>query len=90
MSMSPTHAPEEAIREKAYYLWEADGKPYGRDQEYWQRAAVALSSKARLDSLVKPAPKKAKPEPAKSKAAASKSGAAPTKAQTAKKKPKKK
>jgi Protein of unknown function (DUF2934) len=29
---------EERVRERAYHLWEADGKPHGRDVEYWQRA----------------------------------------------------
>ena len=26
------------IRERAYHLWEQDGGPHGRDQEYWERA----------------------------------------------------
>ncbi len=31
--MPPTHAHDDAaVREKAYYLWEEDGKPHGRDQ----------------------------------------------------------
>ena len=29
---------EEMVRETAYFLWEQDGKPEGRDQEYWYRA----------------------------------------------------
>jgi hypothetical protein len=29
---------EERVRKRAYHLWEADGKPHGRDVEYWQRA----------------------------------------------------
>jgi hypothetical protein len=29
---------EQRIRERAYHLWEADGKPYGHDVEYWERA----------------------------------------------------
>ncbi len=29
---------EQRIREHAYYLWEADGKPHGQDLEYWERA----------------------------------------------------
>ena len=93
--MPANQAHDDAIREKAYYLWEEDGKPHGRDQEYWQRAMVALSSKAKMDTLPKAAPKKpkaeAKPIPvkAKLKAAASKTKSAPTKAAPAKK-PKKK
>jgi hypothetical protein len=29
---------ELAVRETAYFLWEQDGKPQGREQEYWFRA----------------------------------------------------
>jgi hypothetical protein len=32
---------ENRIREKAYSLWEADGRPEGRSEEYWQRACGA-------------------------------------------------
>lgn len=36
---------EHAIRERAYYLWEQDGRPYGRDIEYWGRAAAEAEAK---------------------------------------------
>jgi hypothetical protein len=26
------------IRERAYHLWEAEGRPEGRDLDYWERA----------------------------------------------------
>lgn len=29
---------EHRIRERAYHLWEHDGRPQGRDLEYWERA----------------------------------------------------
>lgn len=29
---------EQRVRERAYQLWETDGKPHGRDIEYWERA----------------------------------------------------
>lgn len=29
---------ELAVRETAYFLWEQDGKPEGREQDYWFRA----------------------------------------------------
>ncbi len=29
---------EQRIRERAYHLWEQDGRPQGRDLEYWERA----------------------------------------------------
>ena len=30
---------EERIRRKAHDLWEADGKPGGRDRSHWEQAA---------------------------------------------------
>jgi hypothetical protein len=29
---------EQAVRETAYFLWEQDGRPFGREQDYWYRA----------------------------------------------------
>jgi hypothetical protein len=29
---------DQAVRERAYLLWEKDGCPEGRAEEYWQRA----------------------------------------------------
>jgi hypothetical protein len=29
---------EQEVRERAYYLWDADGRPEGRGEEYWHRA----------------------------------------------------
>ena len=29
---------EQAVRETAYFLWEQDGRPEGREKEYWFRA----------------------------------------------------
>jgi hypothetical protein len=29
---------ERRIRERAYHLWESEGRPHGRDLEYWERA----------------------------------------------------
>jgi hypothetical protein len=26
------------VRERAYHLWEADGRPEGNDQDFWERA----------------------------------------------------
>ncbi len=45
MTLSTT--PSEAdIRDRAYYLWEADGRPFGRDAEYWDRAVAWFSQTA--------------------------------------------
>lgn len=57
----PAHKPadEAAVREQAYYFWEQDGRPQGRENEYWARAAVAVSDKSQMDTLIKGPPKKA-------------------------------
>ncbi len=31
------------LRERAYHLWEADGRPEGRADEYWERARELLA-----------------------------------------------
>jgi Protein of unknown function (DUF2934) len=35
----PRRIPETVIRETAYYIWEREGRPDGRDQDHWLRAA---------------------------------------------------
>ena len=42
---------EDAIRHRAYVLWEADGRPEGRDEHYWHLASSQL-----LVETVVPAP----------------------------------
>ena len=32
---------EDRIRERAYHLWQADGRPDGRAEEYWERAKAS-------------------------------------------------
>jgi len=32
------HLSEDALRQRAYYLWEADGRPDGRGDHYWHLA----------------------------------------------------
>jgi hypothetical protein len=59
MLNNPSHdnpAREQLVRERAYHLWEADGKPHGRDVEYWQRARelVALEENAEAGRLANP------------------------------------
>jgi Protein of unknown function (DUF2934) len=41
---------EDAIRRRAYELWEADGRPDGRDEEYWHRAERELHQRKREPS----------------------------------------
>jgi len=35
---------EDRIRECAYYLWEAEGCPAGRDAEFWHRASTQIAN----------------------------------------------
>jgi len=46
---------EQQIRERAFHLWEADGRPHGRADHYW------LSAERELQSITAPAPKKRTP-----------------------------
>ena len=76
---------DDAIRTRAYLLWEADGRPFGRDDHYWGLALsetiVAIPAKLkRAAASAKPAVEKkakaakpAKAKPAKAKAPVSKS-----------------
>ena len=36
--LEPDPERDQRIRERAYFLWEADGRPPGSDLEYWERA----------------------------------------------------
>ena len=103
MPKAAAAADEAAIREQAYYFWEQDGRPTGREMEYWSRAAVALAELTQMATLTKAPPQpsavtkktaapKLKAPPPKLKMAASKVKAAPAKATkpVAKVKPKKK
>ena len=35
---SAAHLSDDALQQRAYYLWEADGRPDGRGDHYWQLA----------------------------------------------------
>ena len=37
---------EEKVRELAYQLWERNGSPEGRDEEFWQAAESVLANEA--------------------------------------------
>jgi hypothetical protein len=36
--------PEEAIRMRAYHIWEREGRPEGRDLEHWIQARIELTA----------------------------------------------
>src|SRR3978361_1452409 len=37
---------EQRIRERAYELWQKEGSPEGRDQEFWERARLMVEGAA--------------------------------------------
>lgn len=51
-------APERTarIRERAYALWEADGRPPGRDAEFWERAEELIGMEDHADAGLLPNP----------------------------------
>ena len=55
---------EEAIRERAYHLWTADGQPEGKADVYWlnaQREILTTSLEALSSTAADSAPVTAKP-----------------------------
>lgn len=76
---------EDAIRQRAYYLWEADGRPEGKHDHYWAQAhheatkafveatgnGVAKATKGKTANAVPAAVKSKPPKAAKPKAAKS-------------------
>lgn len=75
MPSTSTAVSEDAIRTRAYLLWEADGRPFGRDAHYWGLALAEATAPAvkpkRAAASVRPAEKKSKAKrvkPGKAKA----------------------
>lgn len=47
---------ELAVRETAYFLWEQDGKPAGRENDYWFRALERQLRERNADRDLKDGP----------------------------------
>ncbi|MGE0224230.1 MAG: DUF2934 domain-containing protein [Acetobacteraceae bacterium] len=47
---------EQRIRERAYQLWEDEGKPHGRDVEYWERARELVGMEDSAGAALLPNP----------------------------------
>ena len=43
---------EEAIRKRAYELWEHAGMPEGRSEEFWHAARLELGAKETIEGLI--------------------------------------
>jgi hypothetical protein len=41
---------EESIRRRAYEIWEEEGRPEGRQDEHWARAAAEVAGLARPEA----------------------------------------
>jgi len=41
---------EDRIRQRAYHIWEANGRPSGRDEEFWYRAREMVATDHGLPS----------------------------------------
>jgi len=50
-----------AIRERAYAIWEAEGRPEGHDWDHWYRAMQESSRPAAPNGATRAARSKAKP-----------------------------
>ena len=63
-------ADEKAIRDRAYAIWEREGRPSGRERDHWLQAAWELSGEeARSKARAKPTAKAGgKPKPKAAKA----------------------
>lgn len=48
---------EAAIRQRAYAIWEDEGRPDGREWDHWAQASQEILSRLAID----PGPPKAKP-----------------------------
>ena len=42
---------EQQVRQKAYHLWEDDGRPHGKETDYWFKALEQLLSQREHDGL---------------------------------------
>ena len=57
---------EAAVRERAYYIWEREGRPQGRELQHWQAAVRELTLEANFSngaggkSASPPAPRKSR------------------------------
>lgn len=70
MAQEMTSQIEEQIRTRAYYLWEADGCPQGRDWEYWMRAKTELERQPEAPAVQATAPTRKKTAASETRASA--------------------
>ena len=66
---------DEAIRERAYQIWQREGCPHGRDFDHWVQAQVELAAQSAGNGGAKVAAPRASTPPQKS--ASSSTGSKP-------------
>ncbi|WIY52015.1 DUF2934 domain-containing protein [Devosia sp. YIM 151766] len=47
---------EHSVRQTAYFLWEQDGRPEGKEQEYWFKALDRCLRQREADQLLQVPP----------------------------------
>ena len=77
--MSVARPDEATIRERAYLLWEEEGRPDGRETEFWMRAEAAVTDSTQLQTLTQMPPKKAKAKEARASGGRAKTAPAKSK-----------
>jgi hypothetical protein len=70
---------DQEIRERAYAIWESEGRPAGSHEDHWNRAARELSLAPQEEIAVPATPKKAATPRKKASVAAAVNGNAETK-----------
>jgi hypothetical protein len=65
---------DDAIRKRAYHIWEREGRPHGHDFEHWVRAQVELVAEARKHNAGRPAPPPVRARAGNAKTPAAKPG----------------
>jgi hypothetical protein len=40
-------ADDKTIKERAYHIWEMEGRPHGRDREHWDRATREIQTETK-------------------------------------------
>ena len=60
---------EAAIRQRAYFIWEEEGRPEGREWDHWERASHEILSRREMVAAPSPAKKPRKHAASRIKAA---------------------
>lgn len=55
---------EQRIRQRAYEIWEREGRPHGRDAEHWQQAAAEIDAETVPAGAEAPSRQQTGPSPA--------------------------